>query len=103
MPQVEFKAGDIMRKRNQQRKIKPYGIATPIIENDYITIQQLADQLECSTITLIRRIEKGDLPGYDIGDSGTGLKAWHRDTLKTFHAQKRQSRMSLNPINLKGR
>ena len=60
-----------------------------IMTKDYISIEELAVQLNVGTLTIKRMIAKGDLPAFTYG-SGTNdkIKGWHRKALEA-HAVNR--------------
>jgi excisionase family DNA binding protein len=59
------------------------GLTTPDRQREYLTIQEVAEELRCSEPTVRRRIRDGDLPAVRLGGAGSpvripraGLTAW---------------------------
>ena len=56
---------------------------------DYITVEELMQQLNVTIITIKRMIGKGELPEFTYGaDSKSKVKGWHKKALEAHAVQR---------------
>jgi len=66
-------------------KLNPY-----FAEIDWmITLPEMAQKLNVSTMTVLRMINDGDLPPLDVGKNNRHAKFWMKTTLEEFYREKR--------------
>ncbi len=67
---------------------------------DYCTIEEMCVNLGgVHPQTIIRKINTGELPPFDIGTHNSKVKAWHRTSLEEHARQRRQSRQAIGYPN----
>jgi hypothetical protein len=49
---------------------------------EFITIQELAEQLNCCEASIKRMVGRGELPPFSTGAADGKVKAWHKDRLR---------------------
>ena len=56
------------------------------MEKDFLTIQDVARQLQIHVRTIPRMIQRGDLPPLSFGDGRKKTKGWYRTVLERFYS-----------------
>ncbi len=58
------------------------------MEKDFLTVQDVAKQLQVHVRTIPRMVDRGDLPPYSFGIDRKQTKGWHKSVLEQFYSSK---------------
>jgi excisionase family DNA binding protein len=82
-------------------KDSPTGLRLP--KSEVMTLQQVADYLNCHYITALKLVSRGQLPGFRLGASNGGDWRFLRSAIDNWIAQREKQPYTINLADRRGR